>query len=253
MPDITLAESHTPHTEGRMHAFHNDATLKATYLARVRAHRAADQLIHGQYWEHGKGCAVGCTIHSGHHADYETVLGIPRILARLEDGIFEGLVAPQDLAWPEQFLDAIPVGADLRMVWPQFALHLLSDAQYGVLHYVQGAQHTRQREAITSVVTYYQTWCHTGVHPAAAAAAAAAAYAATAAYAAATAAYAAAYAAAAAAYAATAAAAAAAAAYAATAAAAAAACKRHEARVWQAHTLLRLLRDAPVVAVKETV
>lgn len=42
-----------------MLAFHNDASVKEKYLVRVRAHAAADQLIHGAGWENGKGCAVG--------------------------------------------------------------------------------------------------------------------------------------------------------------------------------------------------
>ena len=55
-----------------MRAFHGDPKVKTKYLKRVRAHRAADQIIHGTYWEDGKGCAVGCTIHSSDHAAYET-------------------------------------------------------------------------------------------------------------------------------------------------------------------------------------
>lgn len=90
-----------------MKAFHNDPAIKGKYLARVRMHREADQLVKGQYWENGKGCAVGCTVHSSSHADYETELGIPRKLARIEDGIFEGLPNGQALSWPERFLDLL--------------------------------------------------------------------------------------------------------------------------------------------------
>jgi hypothetical protein len=61
-----------------MKAFHNDNEIKQKYLKRVIAHQKADELIKGKYWEKGKGCAVGCTIHSGDHAKYETELGIPR-------------------------------------------------------------------------------------------------------------------------------------------------------------------------------
>lgn len=71
-------------------AFHGDKAIKAKYLARVKAHAEADEIIHGTYWEKGKGCAVGCTIHSEKHSAYETELGMPIILARLEDRIFEG-------------------------------------------------------------------------------------------------------------------------------------------------------------------
>ena len=111
-----------------LRAFHNDPKIKEKYLARVIAHREADQLVKGRYWEGGKGCAVGCTVHSSSHAAYEKDLGIPQVLARLEDRIFENI--PNDLAltWPERFLSAIGVGADLSKVWPKFAIFLLTDA-----------------------------------------------------------------------------------------------------------------------------
>ncbi len=48
-------------------AFHGDSTVKEKYLSRVRAHREADELKKGYYWQHGKGCAVGCTIHGSAH------------------------------------------------------------------------------------------------------------------------------------------------------------------------------------------
>ena len=109
-----------------MKAYHNDSSIKEKYLARVRAHREADEILQGfGYWEDGKECAVGCTLHSSKHDAYETELGIPVRLAYLEDSIFEGL--PVDLAksWPERFLNAIPVGADLEKIWPQYAIWLL--------------------------------------------------------------------------------------------------------------------------------
>jgi len=71
-----------------LRAFHGDPAIKAEYLARVTAHEQADEIIHGLYWEHGKGCAVGCTIHSDRHDAYETELGLPTWLAFFVDGIF---------------------------------------------------------------------------------------------------------------------------------------------------------------------
>lgn len=67
-----------------MKAFHSDEAVKEKYLERVRAHSAADSIIKGKYWESGKGCAVGCTIEGSDHERYETELGIPRVIARLE-------------------------------------------------------------------------------------------------------------------------------------------------------------------------
>ena len=104
-----------------MKAFHNDPAIKEKYLSRVREHALADEIIKGVYWEKGRGCAVGCTIHSSNHKAYEDELGIPMILARLEDGIFECLPLDRAKLWPEQFLNIIKVGADLSNVWPKFA------------------------------------------------------------------------------------------------------------------------------------
>lgn len=84
-------------------AFHGDKKIKHKYLSRVRQHRLEDEIIKGTYWENGKGCAVGCTLHSSNHVAYETELGIPETLARLEDGIFEGLPLKESQEWPENF------------------------------------------------------------------------------------------------------------------------------------------------------
>ena len=70
-----------------MIAYHGNAEIKAAILDQLRAHAAADEIVKGQYWEDGKGCAVGCAIHSDEHAEYESRFGIPQMLARLEDSI----------------------------------------------------------------------------------------------------------------------------------------------------------------------
>src|SRR5271166_6347579 len=96
-----------------MKAFLNDPKVKEKYILRVKQHQELDEIIKGQYCENGKGCAVGCTIHSKEHSSYETELGIPEWLARVEDTIFEGL--PNEVAetWPLNFLSSINLGANL--------------------------------------------------------------------------------------------------------------------------------------------
>jgi hypothetical protein len=258
-----------------MKAYHNDPAIKAKYLRRVRAHRKADEIVKGHYWENGKGCAVGCTIHGSDRALYETELGIPIKLASLEDGIFENLPNGHALKWPEQFLSAIKPGADLNQVTDKFLHWLLIDPDDGVIRFAKTA---KVKKAIQRVADLYaknlcgeivtlQDWSLARTAAYAAAAAAYAAYAAAAdaaayaayaaayaaaayaaAYAAAADAAAAAYAADAAAYAAYAAYAAAyaadAAAYAAYAAAADAAAARNKSRIRQAEKLLELLKAA---------
>lgn len=116
-----------------MLAYHNDPAIKAKLLADLQAHADADQLVKGQYWQNGKGCAVGCTLHSlgavntSSHAAYEKLLGIPQALARLEDRLFEGLPNADAMRWPMRFSAAIVPGADLsRVVW-KFLHWLLTD------------------------------------------------------------------------------------------------------------------------------
>ncbi len=116
-------------------AFHGDASIKEKYLKRVQAHREADEIIKGTYWEDGKGCAVGCTIHGSNHARYETELGIPRQLARIEDGLFEALPNGVARDWPVKFLSAIPVGSNLYIAYWSFMLWLLVDKDDGVIRY----------------------------------------------------------------------------------------------------------------------
>lgn len=138
-------------------AFHNDAAVKAKYLKRVQEHRAADELVKmatvgrmddGSF----QGCAVVCTLEKYEHAAYEVELGVPRMLARLEDGIFENLPDALAMTWPERFLEAIPVGADLSKVGDQFLHWLLVDPVDGV---VRLAKTKKTREVVEGVGALY--------------------------------------------------------------------------------------------------
>lgn len=93
-----------------MLSFHNDIKVKNKYLKRVNDHFKADEIIKGEYWENGKGCAVGCTVHSSNHMAYEIELGIPEWLAILEDRVFEGLPNDKAKAFPKEFLSSIRIG-----------------------------------------------------------------------------------------------------------------------------------------------
>lgn len=117
-----------------MRAFHNDPKIAAKYRARVAAHAAADEIIKGVYWEKGKGCAVGCTVHASNHAAYESELGIPIALAYLEDAIFEGLPIQLARTWPKRFLAAPSVGADLSLVQWRFFYWLCTQRKFGAFH-----------------------------------------------------------------------------------------------------------------------
>ena len=154
-----------------MQAFHNDATIKSAIMAGLAVHRAADELVQGSYWENGKGCAVGCTLETirvmkgaktiDHfsHKLAETETGIPQILWRLEDCIFEGLPNAAAKGWPEQFTDAIRPGADLAMIWPRFALWLLTE------ELPQFTRRAASTAALAEVAVLYREWCESGKNP----------------------------------------------------------------------------------------
>jgi hypothetical protein len=118
-----------------MQAFHNDPAIKAALVAQLEAHYAADEIIKGTYWEGGKGCAVGCCVHSGDHSLFESRYRIPEKIAALMDGIFEGLPNDSAKAFPLAVIKAIPVGADLSRVINHFLEWLLIDPEHGVARF----------------------------------------------------------------------------------------------------------------------
>lgn len=156
--------------------FPHPKITKDLFVAEPHAHRAADRIISGTYQRmNGRkfvgGCAVGCSLQScrtlakdasidrSSHALYEPYLGVPQIIARLEDRIFEGLRGQAQKDWPVRFGEAIPVGVDLTMVWPRFALWLLSE---------EVPRHTKRQQslaALAEVASLYREWC-AGTRPA---------------------------------------------------------------------------------------
>jgi hypothetical protein len=115
-------------------AYHGDPKLKRHYLSRVRAHEKADEIVQAYaYWKGGKGCAVGCTLHSNRHSQYPIELGIPEELAHLEDHFFESLPVGIAKKWPARFLSAINPGADLSRVYDLWSAWNLIDPLHGVI------------------------------------------------------------------------------------------------------------------------
>src|ERR1700730_6022858 len=108
-------------------AYPGGQEAKNAILSQLALHRSADELIKGKYWEDGKGCAIGCTLHSGDHAEYEPRFGIPQMLAQLEDCIFEGLPNGAAKKWPERFMSAFVPGREYALVGWQFLHWILTD------------------------------------------------------------------------------------------------------------------------------
>src|ERR1700679_923662 len=133
-------------------AFHGQQAIKDKYLARIAEHRKLDHLAKGQTGQNGRGCAVWCTLNTYSHAAYEPELGIPRGLARLEDGLFESLPIAAAMEWPQRFLASIHPGADLSLVLPRFFVWLLTDPTDGVIKF---ARFDQSRHAIQNVSDAY--------------------------------------------------------------------------------------------------
>jgi len=120
--------------ENTMISFHGDINIKNQLLSSLNNHAKLDRIIQGKYWENGKGCAVGCSIidfcgDPEDHKEYERLFGIHSSLAKLEDGIFEGLSVEDSKWWPMAFSEAVPVGKDLSLVIPKFLVYVIEDVK----------------------------------------------------------------------------------------------------------------------------
>ena len=110
-----------------MISFFGNQCLRDAVVGRVREHQRLDQIAQRIYWDGSKGCAIGCVLHSGEHMAFEEQLGLPVFLAYMDDHIFESLRLAEAKAWPLRFIEAVPVGVDLELVFPRFMKWLLSD------------------------------------------------------------------------------------------------------------------------------
>jgi len=133
-----------------LRAFHNDPKIKEKYLSRLKLHRQHDELIHGVYWENGKGCAIGCTLHSNKHKDFETKLGLPEWFAYLFELLFERLKNGDAKDFPIEALQAIPVGANLEKTYRKFCIFLLTE----ICKYDE-EKYTQVKKVIEDVITLH--------------------------------------------------------------------------------------------------
>jgi hypothetical protein len=137
-------------TDAEHLTYYGDPDLKARLVANMRAHREADRLTQGNYFDAADigapaGCAIGCTVADilaaekgltlAEFADsddrptgpewreeWSRVTGLPIWLAAADDNLFE--LQSQEAArdWPVRLLEAVPVGVDLGAVhekWSQ--------------------------------------------------------------------------------------------------------------------------------------
>ena len=119
----------------RFVAYHGSPAIKQGVLDQLQEHYDLDQIRQGVYWQDGKGCAIGCTIHSDDHMLYEARFGVPVALAYIEDELFESLSNEKSKDWPIAFMSAIQPGQDLsivswRLLYWAFTQDAIFDSKY---------------------------------------------------------------------------------------------------------------------------
>ncbi len=89
----------------------------------IARHIAADAVVGGSYWNEtdnavgGTGCFIGCLTHSSNAASLEGKYGLPLMLTRILEGIFERLPTDEQPVFFREIGDAIGCdGRDLTLV-----------------------------------------------------------------------------------------------------------------------------------------
>ena len=89
----------------------------------VAAHVAADSIAQGIYWDEGskRGCFIGCLAHSNDPEINEQTYGLPVLVQRIAESIFEALPEDEAKAFFAALPDAVGCdGKDLSKVGWQF-------------------------------------------------------------------------------------------------------------------------------------
>ena len=120
-----------------MLAYTNTIHTKESAVALAQKHQDMDNFIQGSYLlDNGKGCSVGCMVGKyreehglNWHESTEPLFGIPRMLSRIQDRIFEGLPLEDAKKWTVRFISAVPEGKDLSNVIPKLMYWLMTDPE----------------------------------------------------------------------------------------------------------------------------
>ncbi len=157
-----------------MLSYHNDENLKSLVISEMKKHREKDQFIKGSYGEYEdgkfKGCAVGCTIDSlnlvldksyntSEHSAFESALGIPEWLARLQDTLFENLPDDESSQFAVDFLSSVPVGVNLEPVKWKFCVFILKEGIDRIVNQENLSDELRERviSAIRGVLNLHES------------------------------------------------------------------------------------------------
>lgn len=150
-------------------AFYGDAALRDEVVARVRGHIEADRIL--SYGSNGplgepaqqKYSLMAAALESTDLPRYEGTLGVPAPAGRLAEVVHSLMMQGIDVdgdrqyhlrapssAWPLDWLQAIPLGADLQSLTPRFIAWFLRDLIAGP--YLYGLQATPEAAAAAEQV-----------------------------------------------------------------------------------------------------
>lgn len=134
--------------------FHGHIKIKDERLVRVKQHQAADEIIQGTYYRHDPeaGGIIWAIMHNSSHSAFEVQLGIPYLIARLADNIFEYLPDPEFKEFPVLFLSSVPVGVLLRLVPYRFFIWFISGSKYSLLLNEKSASTQKDLKALADYI-----------------------------------------------------------------------------------------------------
>ena len=117
-----------------MQAFHNDPALKSQLLERLKTYAEAGAIINAEnVWKDGKGSPSGCLLQDGGLASWPERTGMPRAFGAAIDAVARNLGSPEAAGrFAVEWLDAVPVGADMCSVAHALIGWLLTDDEYGI-------------------------------------------------------------------------------------------------------------------------
>lgn len=152
-PDFGMPFGSPQYREGRLVAYHNDHAVKAKFVARMKAHADANDVVRRVYWKNGMGCAVGCTVHSDSYAAYEAELGWPEWLAHLKETVFENMTEDAATLFPLQLLEAVPAGfSDWGALYHDFCAFVLRN-----LCWMDPKAHPEADGAVNEIIRLHET------------------------------------------------------------------------------------------------
>lgn len=115
-------------------SYYGDKRVKANYLARLKKHYLANEIVQETYWRNERDRDEE-KFH--HYEEWKIQPGIPSNVNAVINRIFEGLPKKEAKEFPLECSSAIPVGVDLSNVLKKLYVWILTDSRNGVIQYAE--------------------------------------------------------------------------------------------------------------------